>query len=199
MDSSKLPFVVQPKRKAKLHRFGSDDAGYMEIPVKGYLTTGERSFIQQAMTAEESTVAIVSLSRKIATEYNMDLDQAYNEVLVVMGGAKSEGTEILNSREIALKYNAELTQILTNLSINADKEKMVAAIALLRYRVNPDIEFEDVMKLHPDLINGLYDIYKAESEGDLKMLEDKVELKKESVEEIEKKPSRRRKPTEVTK
>lgn len=197
MDLNKLPFVVQPKRKAVMHRYGSEDAGYMEVPVKGYLTTGEKSFVQQAMSAEESTVAIIALARKVATEYNVELEVAYTEILVVLGGKKAEGENALNHREMQIRFNEELSSILTSLSMNADKEKMVAAIAMLRYRVNPTIEFEDVMTMHPDLIDGLYKVYIAEQKGDASILEDKVEQKEESIEQLEKKPSRRRKTAEV--
>ena len=196
MDLNKLPFVVQPKAKPVMHRYGSEASGLMEIPVKGYLTTGEKSFVQQAMSAEESTVAIIALARQVATEYNVSLEVAYNEVLVVLGGRVPDAENALNHREMQIKFNKELSAILTALSMNADKEKMVAAIAMLRYRVNPTIEFEDVMTMHPDLINGLYEVYLAEQKGDMSILEKTEEGKAESLENIEKKPSRRRKTAE---
>ena len=196
MDLNKLPFVVQPKAKPVMHRYGSEASGLMEIPVKGYLTTGEKSFVQQAMSAEESTVSIIALARQVATEYNVSLEVAYNEVLVVLGGRVPDGENSLNHREMQIKFNKELSAILTALSMNADKEKMVAAIAMLRYRVNPTIEFEDVMTMHPDLINGLYEVYLAEQKGDMSILEKAEEGKAESLETIEKKPSRRRKTAE---
>ena len=88
-----------------MHRYGSEEAGYMEIPVKGYLTTGEKSIVQQAMATEESTVSIIALARQVATEYNVSLEMAYSEILVVLGGKPSEGETNLNHREMQIKYN----------------------------------------------------------------------------------------------
>ena len=42
-----LPFVVEPRRKPIVERVGNEESGVIEIERRGYLTTGEKTFVQQ--------------------------------------------------------------------------------------------------------------------------------------------------------
>lgn len=197
MDLSKLPFVVQPKAKPVMQKVGSEEAGVIEVPVRGYLTTGEKSFVQQTMSTDDSTLEIVKLSRQVSAKYNMGLDEAYQFVIRVISGQENSET----GREISIEFSHDISKILTAMVLMQDKEQIVAAMVLLRYRTGIDIDFEDVIKLHPDLISGLYAVYQSEAQKDASLLElayKDEEQKDLTVNEIEKKPSTRRKSKEET-
>ena len=42
----KLPFVVAPKLKSKIETLGTEVSGKIEIERKGYLTVGEKGFME---------------------------------------------------------------------------------------------------------------------------------------------------------
>lgn len=69
-----LPFVVQPKRKPITERIGSEDSGVIEVIRKGYLTSGEKAFVQQVQQYDNGTSDIVTLSRRIARKHGLTMD-----------------------------------------------------------------------------------------------------------------------------
>ena len=194
MAGIKLPFVVEPKKPLGSVKIGDEDSGVLEIPIKGYLTSGEKSFIQQALSGDDGTLKMIALSRKVSNDKEITLDEAYGRVTDLLGGANDP-----DSRNLQAEYNEELSEILSTLTLMQDREKLVAATVILRYRINPKIDFDYIMaELHPTLVDKLYEIYQAESVGDSSILqsmaEESAEEKKPlTVNEIEKKPSRRRK------
>jgi len=194
VDLSKLPFVVQPKREPIFKKV-EVDGGYFEVPIYGYLTTGEKSFFQQALGSDDSTLQIISLARQVGAEESIDLDSAYQLVLKAISGGEDPKV-----KDIQYKFNKELTEVLSGLSLMAEKEMLVSAAIILKFRVNNNIEFDDVMGFPPELVSQLADIYQAEASGDASILESKEEREEknkepESVVEMEKKPSRRKRTT----
>ena len=191
MAGFKLPFVVEPPKPVGTKVIGNEKTGTLRIPIKGYLTTGEKSFAQQALSGDDGTLKMIAVSRSISRDKNIPLDEAYSMVTRLLAG-ESDGA----LRELHAEYNDQLSEILTSLSLMADKEKLVAATILLRYRVDPRVDFEYVMsEIHPDLVEELHATFQAESEGDASILgeSEQAETEKPTVNEIEKKPSRRRK------
>ena len=200
MAGIKLPFVVEPKGSLGSVMVGKDETtGKIEIPVKGYLTAGEKTFAQNALGGDDSTLQIIALSRKIGKDKGITLAEAYQITQDLLGGIVKD-----EDSDLHLEYNNELSEILTSLALMQDKEKLVAATLLLKYRVNQDIDFEYVMsELHSTIIEDLYELYQAESDGDVEMLQSMMnggeKEEPSTINEVEKKPSRRRKtatPTE---
>ena len=80
-----------------------------------------------------------------------------------------------------------------------EKEKLICSFTMLKYRINFDTEVEFVMTLHPDMIDSLFAFYQEESNRSAEQMieddeeEDTGEEPEANVEQIEKKPSRRRK------
>lgn len=195
-DINRLPFVVQPRREPVTVRIGTEESGIMEVVRKGYLTTGEKAFMQSAIGSDETTVKIVSVSRKIANDSVVPLDTAYADVVAILGGKSAIDNRL---KDIEIKYMDDFSDLLTLLTSMQTKEKLIAALCMLKYRVNPDLDINDVLTLHPDLITGLSDLYDLEERKSLEGLE--VSSKEESsndvdepltAEEIEKKPRGRR-------
>lgn len=188
----KLPFVVQPKRKAIQERIGSEESGYIEIERRGYLTTGEKSFVQQALASDDSTINIISLARKISNDYNVKIEDGYNDVMQIISGL-SRGDERL--KKIEIENFSEFSELLSDLSRVQAKEELITAMAMLIYRVNADITIEDVMGYHPDIISDLAKLYKEEESRSIdKFVQAEQEQEQEEVidiAEMEKKPSKR--------
>lgn len=180
-----LPFVVQPKRPTTKAKVGTEESGIIEVERRGYLTSGEKAFVQEVQQYEDSTADLVALSRKISRFYSISLDHAYRLALEVISGTTSDERAV----EIEEKFAPELSATLKSLSSAKLREELVMAACLLRYRVNSSMEISDVMELHPDLIAGLAELYREE---ELKIIDDftdkEEEAKQPTIEEIEKKP-----------
>lgn len=155
----KLPFVVEPRRKPIMERIGSQDSGYIEIERRGYLTSGEKAFVQQAVSSDEGTIRIIGLSRKIAAKQNCALEVAYRDVISILGGSGKDDSRL---KEIEDEFFEEFSDVLNTLALMQSREQLIAAVCLLKYRVDPDMDVNTVLELHPDIVSGLGDLYKDE-------------------------------------
>lgn len=190
---SKLPFVVEPRRPEVMVEIGSEESGKISIGRKGYLTTGEKAFVQQAIGSDETTLKIISISRKISTDQGISIDRAYADTVAILGGHGGNDSRL---KEIETNYMEDFTELLTLLSTMQTKEEIISALCLLKYRIDADITIDEVLKLHPDIISGLAELYILEEKKSLmEFSEGKISEEgpqELSEEEIEKKPSRRR-------
>jgi hypothetical protein len=188
-----LPFVVQPRRQPILERIGSEDSGIIEVERRGYLTSGEKSFVQQVQQFDNGTTEIVTLSRRVARQYGLGMDRAYNLVLAIISGQDATGIpggELIG--QIEQEFAEELTGVVKGLAAGQAREDMVFAACLLRYRIDPEYDIGDVAKLHPDLIAGLAALYRDEERRSLEAFkkEEDSNTKQPTIEEAEKKPVR---------
>ncbi len=185
-----LPFVVQPRLAPVVELIGSEESGKIEIERRGYLTSGEKAFVQQVLQYDNGTGELIALARKVARRFSLKLDSAYELVLKVI----SNNAEGENVTELEEEFAEDLTSVIKNLTNAQAKEELLTATCLIRYRINPEFEMEDIVKLHPDIISGLAKLYKEEEMKSVEKLErstpDEAAVE-ESVEELEKKPVKR--------
>jgi hypothetical protein len=185
-----LPFVVQPRRQPILELIGSEESGQIEVERRGYLTAGEKAFVQQVQQFDNGTTEIVTVSRRVARKYGLGMDKAYNLVLAIISNAATEEDELVG--QIEEEFAEELTNVVKGLSAGQVREELVMAACLLKYRVNPDFEITEISTIHPDLIGGLAALYRDEEARSIeafKTKENEEEAKQPvSVEEAEKKP-----------
>lgn len=194
--NSRLPFVVQPRREAVTIEVGSEESGKISILRKGYLTTGEKAFMQSAIGSDETTVKIVSISRRIANDEGIPLEKAYSDTVSILGG---KGATDERLKDIETKYMDDFSDLLTLLTNMQTKERLISALCMLKYRVNAEIDINDVLTLHPDIIEGLSELYDLEDKKSLEGLELPSEGEQASQDpdqitasEIEKKPRKPR-------
>lgn len=188
---AKLPFVVQPRRQPIIELIGSEDSGKIEIERRGYLTSGEKSFVQQVQQYDGGTGEIVTLSRRAARKYGLSMDKSYGLILQIISGETASNTADEKLAEsIETDFADDLTAVVRGLSATQVREDLVMAACMLKYRVDPDFDIGDIADIHPDLINGLAALYRDEDRRALEAFQDLVkdESSKESLEEIEKKP-----------
>lgn len=193
-----LPFVVAPRLKPIIEKVGSDEAGYIEIERRGYLTGGEKAFVQQAISSDDGTLRIIGLARKIASSRNLTLEEAYRKVISILGGSKDNDCLVIEE-----EYFEEFNDVLNVLALMQSREELITAVCMLKYRVNPDTDIQDVMDLHPDIISGIAVLYKEEERKSVsRLLESQSSESQESLESedssddidvnaLEKKQSRR--------
>lgn len=187
-----LPFVVQPRRQPIIELIGSEDSGKIEIKRLGYLTSGEKSFVQQVQQYDGGTSDIVTLSRQVARKYGLSMDKSYNLILVIISGDRvSDSSDEEIMQQIETEFAEHLTNIVRGLSATQVREDLVMAACMLRYRVDPEFDISDISGIHPDLISGLATLYRDEEKRSLDAFESLIdkEVKPESAEETEKKPS----------
>lgn len=182
-----LPFVVQPRLKPIIELIGSEDSGKIEIERRGYLTSGEKAFVQQVLQHDNGTSELISLARKVSRRFSLKLDQSYELVLKII----SNTSEDEQAEEIEKEFAEDIAMVIKNLASAQSKEEILTATCMIRYRIDPDFEMEDIVKIHPDIIAGLAALYKEEESKSVEKLTPGQEPVKPSAEEIEKKPLKR--------
>jgi hypothetical protein len=186
-----LPFVVQPRRQPILERIGSEESGQIEVERRGYLTAGEKAFVQQVQQFDNGTTEIVTVSRRVARKYGLGMDKAYNLVLAIISNATTEEEELVG--QIEEEFAEDLTNVVKGLSAGQVREELVMAACLLKYRVNPDFDISEISTIHPDLISGLAVLYREEEARSIEAFSKEKgdePVKPVSVEEAEKKPAK---------
>lgn len=190
MNMAKLPFVVEPRRKPIIELIGTEESGQFEIERRGYLTSGEKSFVQQIQQSESGASEIISLSRKVARKLNLGIEEAYQEIIGIMQNASSVNAEVAD--KIEQEFGEEITAVVRNLTLGQIREDLVMAACLLRYRIDDNFEIGEISKIHPDIISGLAQLYREEEARSLTAFKEankNEETEDEgNVEEAEKKP-----------
>ena len=156
--ASKLPFVVQPKLEPVIEVIGTDASGRIEVERRGYLTVAEKAFMQAA-NGSGAMGKIYVLAGKIASKTGKKPQEVFEDM--------SEGT----GAEYLDPYREEISELLFEVTEFQEKARVYASCALLMHRVSPEITVEDVLELHPDLLDALYEIYQEEDAKDTSRLD----------------------------
>lgn len=168
---TKLPFVVQPRFPHVVEVLGNEESGRIEIVRKGYLSTGERALSEGADNNAQIGQLVYGLSRRAATKFNVSLDEGQEIVTRLMTA------DVKNKKEEAFleEVGSELSSLLDLMTEGSKKKRIIYAYVLLRYRVNDQIEIEDVMELHPDLTDALADLFEDEEKKSVARLQEAFE------------------------
>ena len=155
---AKLPFVVAPRLAPVTETIGTEESGKIEIKRQGYLTAAEKTFAQSQSVEEESTRRMLAFSRVIGAELKLDLQKSYELIGEVLQGISTTK----NHEKIREKHEKEIDELITQMTNDAYRRRLVTALCMLVYRVDSTFGAEDVMQLHPDLIEALADLYDDE-------------------------------------
>lgn len=182
-----LPFVVKPRREPIIEQIGNDESGIIEVERRGYLTTGEKAFVQQVQQSDNGTNEIVTTSRQVARRYGLGMDKAYTLVLaLISNGEISEGDKE-NAAKIEEEFAEQLTNVVKSLALSQAREDLVMAACIIKYRIDMDFDVSEISNIHPDLITDLAKLYRDEDNKSLEAFKEKEEKEVKSVEEAEKK------------
>ena len=162
----KLPFVVAPRLQPIKECVGTEETGQIEITRQGYLSVGEKAFMSSAEANDDSTAFTVTLCKRVAQEQELDLNAAYS---AVVAAATGQGEDKYGLSE---KYPDELRELLTLFIAAESRRSYLKALCLLLYRVNSDVNIDDIGDLHPDLIQAIVDLYDDEESKSVERLEE---------------------------
>ena len=160
--TSKLPFVVQPKLQSVIEIIGTDASGRIEVERKGYLTVSEKAFVQAALGGGTAMTKVYSMASRIAAKVGKDPQEVFGDM------TNPAGVDYLEP------YQDQILEILAEMSDFQEKNRIFTAAALLINRVDQNISIEDVMDLHPDLLEALYELYQEEDAKDVSRLDQAV-------------------------
>lgn len=164
----KLPFVVQPRFEPIKASVGTEASGVIEIPRLGYLTVAEKAFVQTAMSGDSGLSGIYALSSRIARTSGKTQAVVFKDI--------AEGSE-----GYLAEYEAEIADATAAMGAFQEKQMIIQATCLLIMRIDEKWTVEDSLELHPDILEGLVELY---SDEDVKSLE-AFEIDKEEEEGAE--------------
>ena len=185
---AKLPFVVAPRQEPVKVRVGSEVSGVIEIERKGFLTAGEKSFMQANTSNDLVLKNLLRMARSLASSKKIGVQEAYN---LISHAIQNENDP--ESAEVWKEYGEEMNQTLSAMMKQEATARVLKAFCMLLYRVDADIELEDVLSQHEDLIEGLVDLYDKEEKKSTERLlselgvDTEEEAQEAGVEELEKK------------
>ena len=145
-----LPFVVQPRFAPIPTDVGTEDSGVIQINRFGYLTVAEKTIVDQAATQISDQGELVSAVRSIAAAEKTTMTDIFEKL------------QSPDDHSLLEKYAAEIASASSSAQSQEGKMKVITATALLICRVDTEWTIEESMQLHPDLLDGLYELYKEE-------------------------------------
>lgn len=188
---ARLPFVVEPRLKPIVERIGTEESGILEIQRRGYLTAGEKNFVQQVQQSDSSSGSVIGLARRVSRAHNLGLENSYSLIMSIISGSYSAEDELAN--KIESEFAEDIQKVLSDLTSAQSRLELVQAASLIINRIDNEFKIEDVVKQHPDLIEGLATLYREEEAKSIEKLKTaETEDIAPSVEEIEKKSTRKK-------
>ena len=186
---AKLPFVVEPRLKPVTETIGSEDSGKIEIQRRGFLSAGEKAFVSNGSQNDDVSELMLGLVRKVCTKFKLDIKDAYEITASVISGTPED--EQL-AEEIRQVFSEEVTAVISAAINSSARSSFLKAFCLLLYRVDATLTAEDVMDVHPDIIEGLVGLYDDEEAKSVQRLVDAHEdqASEEVIEDVEKKSAR---------
>lgn len=174
-----LPFVVAPRFSEIIELIGSDESGKIEVPRKGYLTAGEKAFCEASMGEPEAAAIMFSLVRQAVSTFKVAQQEAHE---IVSRLIQEEGK---NKKEQDFKQSVskDIDSMFMAYGEHEKRKRLVYALTILRYRVDPHIPVEEAFDLHPDLVNGLAELYEDEEKKSVARLQEAIS--KDTPEETE--------------
>lgn len=184
-----LPFVIQPRLSPIIEEIGTPESGTILVERRGYLTAGEKSMVQSFLQSEQGAISVISVSREIAKQFNIDIEKAYTYLLEVITSSKYTDPKICS--KIQTEFYEKIEHLIAELSNTQSKTEMIQAAAIIVNRVDKDYPIAEITSIHPDIIAQLSELYQDEEKKSIEKLEQALGKKEEapSIEETEKKPS----------
>lgn len=145
-----LPFVVQPRFIPIPEEVGTEESGVITINRLGYLTVAEKTIVDQAASQISDQGELIAAVRTIAAAEKTTMTEIFSKL------------QDPDDQSLLEKYAAEIATASSSAQSQEGKMKVIAATALIICRIDTDWTVEESMSLHPDLLDGLYELYKEE-------------------------------------
>ncbi len=178
---SKFPFVVEPRIQPVLEKIGSEQAGYLEVKRQGYLAVGERAAYHQITAQNDTTSEILALTRTVATELGIDMEAAYRVTTNCLTGKMESDLEA----DVVKKHSDEINALTASLLYSENNQRLIKSYIIAAFRVNPELTYDDMSDLHPDVVDGLVALFEDEEAKSTQRLVEALREGKEEGEEAE--------------
>lgn len=178
---SKFPFVVEPRIQPILEKIGSEHAGYLEVKRQGYLSVGERAAYHQITAQNDTTSEILALTRTVASELGIDMEEAYRVTTNCLTG------KIDTEKESAVirTHVDDINDLTASLLYSENNQRLVKAYIVAAFRIDSELTYDDMSELHPDITDGLVTLFEDEEAKSTKRLTEALREGKEEGEEAE--------------
>lgn len=174
---AKLPFVVAPRIEPEIVQLGNETCGIIEIERRGYVTAGEKAFVNSQLAQDDITSRVVDLCRKICSSHKVDMQKAYETVNVLFSGKTSRGL----ASKVQQEYSDEISEIITSMVAGEERKRLIHAFCMILYRVEGDFTAQDLYDLDPQLVNALSDFYEKEESRSINKITDALVNEDEEV------------------
>lgn len=154
---AKLPFVVAPKSITKLVRLGNEEIGVVEIEQRGFLSVGEKSFVDTIIQGSDGMTGIVKLAQKIGREKKLEVETVFNGIVQSFTGENN-----LLGEDILRQYGEQISELGAQMLESVQRKALACTTVLIQYRINSEWTIEDTMELHPDLLQEFVELYDKE-------------------------------------
>ena len=155
-----LPFVVQPRLEPIMERVGTEESGIIEIKRQGYLSVAEKTMVEQATSDMSDAADLIDVVREIASAEDRTVSEIFEEL---------QDSE--KASPLLEKYAAQIASASGSAQNQQRKIQIVAATALILCRIDAEWTVEQSMELHPDLLEGLHQLYQEEDARSLAAFE----------------------------
>ena len=155
-----LPFVVQPRLEPIMERVGTEESGIIEIKRQGYLSVAEKTMVEQATSDMSDASDLIDVVREIASAEGRSVSEIFEEL---------QNSE--KASPLLEKYATQIATASGSAQNQQRKIQIVAATALILCRIDAEWTVEQSMDLHPDLLEGLYQLYQEEDARSLAAFE----------------------------
>ena len=161
MVSKAIPFKTKPKDANKVV-VGNPVIGEIEIPKLGGLTPNEKMYVKEKTKhLADIQFEIAKLANKISKEQpDISMQKAYETIM--------EGDTV-----VLAKYLEEVLKIKSIIDEANEFRPLVYITAILKYRVDKDIDLDTVGDCSPELLVALYDFVMEEQRAESGEVSDK--------------------------
>lgn len=155
-----LPFVVQPRLKPVIETIGTKESGTIQIERRGFLSVAEKAWAQAFESEDSSQAALFRVAAQIGSDLSIDPSEVFN-MITSTGGQDPR----------LAPYSADLLSAIQAVNAAQERKKFVMATCLISSRVDPKWEVEDTMTLHPDILDGLAELFVEEESKSVEALQ----------------------------
>ena len=172
---SKLPFVVSPRLKPRMELVGTEASGQIEIERKGYLSVGEKGFMTNVVSQDVALHAVMKMSRQVSKKFKISQQEAYDEVVIAVTEPGQSNYPVYE------EFGEEIAALAGLMMAQEQRKELMQAFCMLLYRVNSELQIDEVQSLHEDLISALSLLYTEEENKSVERLLDKDDDEEEVV------------------
>ena len=154
---------------------GTEASGQIEIERRGYLSVGEKGFMTSVVSQDATLHAVMKMSRQVSKRFGISQQEAYDEVVIAVTEPGQSNYPVYE------EYGEEIAALAGLMMAQEQRKDLMQAFCMLLYRVDSELQIDEVQSLHEDLISALSLLYTEEENKSVERLLDKDDDEEEVV------------------